>query len=190
MFLLFCMCPIIYLQHVQVFLSICTLLTLYFAKEVPIIASHSHLWSDSAPLLDDPQQNGLELSKSKSNSKGNNINKGIEQNMNPKHGNPNSVENWNKSLDDGPGSVLVNLLTSLRHLPPGMQSVLAVMALTWVSSSPIRVFFQNFKVILSVITCLLIMHIINVFQGIVGIKVEGGKRSVEDEKVTTLLLFG
>lgn len=35
---------------------------------------------------------------------------------------------------DGPGSVLVNLLTSLRHLPPAMHSVLIVMALTWVSA--------------------------------------------------------
>jgi len=33
---------------------------------------------------------------------------------------------------DGLGAVLVNILTSMRHLPPGMHSVLVVMALTWV----------------------------------------------------------
>ncbi|KAF2302399.1 hypothetical protein GH714_036186 [Hevea brasiliensis] len=129
-----------------VFLTLCTLVTLYFAKEVPIIASQSHRLSDSAPLLDDPQQNGLELSKSKSdlsilsNSNKNNINKGIEQNASPKHGIANSIEDQNESLDDEPGAVLVNLLTSLRHLPPGMHSVLAVMALTWLSWFPFFLF--------------------------------------------------
>lgn len=36
------------------------------------------------------------------------------------------------TFSDSPGAVLVNLLTSLRHLPPAMHSVLVVMALTWV----------------------------------------------------------
>lgn len=134
-FLSFYMCPIICLTYVQVFLTLCTLVTLYFAREVPLITSESHRLSDSAPLLDDTQQNGLELSKSKSDNSNGNINKGIEQNVNPKHGiaNANSIEDQNESLGDGPGAVLVNLLTSLRHLPPGMHSVLVVMALTWVS---------------------------------------------------------
>ncbi|KAJ9187515.1 hypothetical protein P3X46_002961 [Hevea brasiliensis] len=128
-----------------VFLTLCTLVTLYFAKEVPLITNQSHRLSDSAPLLDDPQQNGLELSKSKSevsilsNSNGN-INKGIEQNVNPKPGIANSIEDQNESLGDGPGAVLVNLLTSLRHLPPGMHSVLVVMALTWLSWFPFFLF--------------------------------------------------
>ncbi|KAF2298807.1 hypothetical protein GH714_028062 [Hevea brasiliensis] len=96
-----------------VFLTLCTLVTLYFAKEVPLITNQSHRLSDSAPLLDDPQQNGLELSKSKSevsilsNSNGN-INKGIEQNVNPKPGIANSIEDQNESLGDGPGAVLLS----------------------------------------------------------------------------------
>nr|ANZ54935.1 sucrose transporter [Manihot esculenta] len=125
-----------------VFLTLCTLVTLYFAREVPLITSESHRLSDSAPLLDDTQQNGLELSKSKSDNSNGNINKGIEQNVNPKHGiaNANSIEDQNEGLGDGPGAVLVNLLTSLRHLPPGMHSVLVVMALTWLSWFPFFLF--------------------------------------------------
>uniref|UniRef100_A0A6N2NDU5 Uncharacterized protein n=1 Tax=Salix viminalis TaxID=40686 RepID=A0A6N2NDU5_SALVM len=54
--------------------------------------------------------------------------------MNVKHAN--SVRDQNENFSDGPGAVLVNLLTSLRHLPPGMHSVLVVMALTWLSWFP------------------------------------------------------
>eukprot|EP00257_Ricinus_communis_P016983 XP_015575309.1 sucrose transport protein SUC3 isoform X1 [Ricinus communis] len=127
-----------------VFLTLCTLVTLYFADEVPLAKNQPLHFSDSAPLLDDPQQIGGELSKSKSdgpvfsNTNGNNINRSIEQNVNPKHAN--SIEDQNESLGDGPGAVLVNLLTSLRHLPPGMHSVLAVMALTWLSWFPFFLF--------------------------------------------------
>lgn len=46
-------------------------------------------------------------------------------------------EHQDETYVDGPGSVLVNLLTSLRHLPPAMHSVLIVMALTWVSAKEI-----------------------------------------------------
>ncbi|KAK1289374.1 Sucrose transport protein SUT4 [Acorus calamus] len=34
-------------------------------------------------------------------------------------------------FSNGVGSVLVNILTSMRHLPPVMHSVLLIMALTW-----------------------------------------------------------
>ncbi|KAJ6726071.1 SUCROSE TRANSPORT PROTEIN SUC3 [Salix purpurea] len=58
--------------------------------------------------------------------------------MNVKHAN--SVRDQNENFSDGPGAVLVNLLTSLRHLPPGMHSVLVVMALTWLSWFPFFLF--------------------------------------------------
>ncbi|KAL4573393.1 hypothetical protein LXL04_020196 [Taraxacum kok-saghyz] len=91
------------------FLTFCTLVTLYFAKEVPLAPKHKRL-SDSAPLLNNnPQQNGAEI-----------------QSQSP--------------LTRNPGAVLVNLLTSLRHLPVGMHSVLIVMALTWLSWFPFFLF--------------------------------------------------
>ncbi|KAK4777876.1 hypothetical protein SAY87_018063 [Trapa incisa] len=43
-------------------------------------------------------------------------------------------------LGDGPGAVMVKLLTNLRHLPPSVHSVLIVMALTWVSWFPFFLF--------------------------------------------------
>lgn len=130
--------PKICVAHVQVFLTFSTIVTLYFANEVPLNANQPHRLSDSAPLLDDPRQNGLELSKPKSdmpvlgNSNGNSAANGYEQSQNQNHAN--STEDQNESFNDGPGAVLVNLLTSLRHLPPGMHSVLVVMAFTWVST--------------------------------------------------------
>ena len=125
----------------QIFLTLCTLVTIYFADEVPLSAEqghHSDRPLDKAPLLDDRQQNGIELSKSKFDlaaqvsHNGKNFDNDRERNMNSK--NANLVEDRNESSSDGPGAVLVNLLTSLRHLPPGMHSVLVVMALTWVSA--------------------------------------------------------
>ncbi|XP_050236961.1 sucrose transport protein SUC3 isoform X2 [Mercurialis annua] len=127
-----------------VFLTLCTLVTLYFADEVPLPLDQHRHFLDSAPLLDDPQHIGLELSNSKSdmpvfsNTNGNSSTMGIEQDVNSKHAN--SFEDQNVSLGDGPGAVLVNLLTSLRHLPPGMHSVLVVMALTWLSWFPFFLF--------------------------------------------------
>ncbi|XP_065861445.1 sucrose transport protein SUC3 [Euphorbia lathyris] len=127
-----------------VFLTICTLVTLYFANEVPLNDNQRNRSSDSAPLLNDAQQNGLEISKLKSdmpvlcNSNKDNLNGSIEKNVNPKL--TNSVEVQNDSFGDGTGAVLVNLLTSLRHLPPGMHSVLVVMALTWLSWFPFFLF--------------------------------------------------
>ncbi|KAL9401550.1 hypothetical protein Peur_005399 [Populus x canadensis] len=127
-----------------VFLTFCTLVTLYFADEVPLNVNQPRHLSDSDPLLNGPQQNGHELSTSEShlpgldNLSGNGNNHDHELRMNSKHAN--SVGDQNENFSDGPGAVLVNLLTSLRHLPPGMHSVLVVMALTWLSWFPFFLF--------------------------------------------------
>ncbi|XP_073300371.1 sucrose transport protein SUC3-like [Primulina huaijiensis] len=128
-----------------VFLAVCTLVTLYFAKEVPLIPKQAHRLSDSAPLLDDPLPNGDDFAKSKvdtemkynvveikSERKQTIINSdGIEQK---------NQENDDDNFFDSPGAVLVNILTSLRHLPPDMNSVLVVMAFTWLSWFPFFLF--------------------------------------------------
>ncbi|KAI5573480.1 hypothetical protein BDE02_10G082100 [Populus trichocarpa] len=127
-----------------VFLLFCTLVTLYFADEVPLNVNQPRHLSDSAPLLNDPQQNSHELSKSEfhtpglDNLSGNSTDHDYEPSMNSKHAN--SVGGQNENFSDGPGAVMVNLLTSLRHLPPGMHSVLLVMALTWLSWFPFFLF--------------------------------------------------
>ena len=103
------------------------------------MAYQPHHLSDSAPLLDSPQQIGFDNSKSKldmsavAKASSNNPESSYEINKNAKHLSP-MVEEQNVSFD-GPGAVLVNLLTSSRHLPPAMYSVLIVMALSWVSAS-------------------------------------------------------
>ncbi|KAF1873785.1 hypothetical protein Lal_00029490 [Lupinus albus] len=127
-----------------VFLTLCTLVTLYFADEVPLTAIQHHHLSDSSPLLDE-QQNGLEFSKSKHLSDMNEFNGKLtedhgEKNPEIKHENLKAGEDHADSFMDGPGAVLVNLLTSLRHLPPAMHSVLVVMALTWLSWFPFFLF--------------------------------------------------
>lgn len=107
----------------QVFLTFCTLVTLYFAKEVPQDAGSSQRLSDSAPLLDDPQRMSTEVSDPKPH----------DSNSMPYSENGQRTEgDHDDSFNDGPGSVMVKLLTSLRHLPPAMHSVLIVTALTWV----------------------------------------------------------
>ncbi|KAG5236689.1 sucrose transport protein [Salix suchowensis] len=127
-----------------VFLTFCTLVTLYFADEIPLNVIESRHLSDSAPLLNDPLQNSLELSKSEfhapglDNLSGNSTNNDSELSLNSNHAN--SAGGQNETFNDGPGAVLVNLLTSLRHLPPGMHSVLLVMALTWLSWFPFFLF--------------------------------------------------
>ncbi|KAG2707229.1 hypothetical protein I3843_05G127100 [Carya illinoinensis] len=129
-----------------VFLTFCLLVTLYFAKEVPLSVNQPHRLSDSAPLLDDSLQNGLQLSKSKpdieivDNGRGNNTAGAYERDINLSQVNTKVEDRQNESFSDGPGAVFVNLLTSLRHLPPGMDSVLIVMALTWLSWFPFFLF--------------------------------------------------
>ncbi|CAI0387574.1 unnamed protein product [Linum tenue] len=127
-----------------VFLTLCTLVTLYFADEVPLSASQPRGSSDYAPLLRSPKQNGIELSKFDSDNKhignpsANNTGNGYEKNY--IHNHAEHVGDASESIDDGPGAVLVKLLTSLRHLPPGMHAVLVVMALTWLSWFPFFLF--------------------------------------------------
>ncbi|KAL1327709.1 hypothetical protein AAHE18_13G321600 [Arachis hypogaea] len=111
-------------------------------KAAFLVAVHRRL-SDSDPLLDEQQQNGFEFSKSKplSNDINGKINEDhIEKDVELKHENLQAGEDHNENFMDGPGAVLVNLLTSLRHLPPAMHSVLVVMALTWLSWFPFFLF--------------------------------------------------
>jgi solute carrier family 45 protein 1/2/4 len=116
-----------------VFLTICTLVTIYFAKEIPFTSNKPTRIQDSAPLLDDLQSKGLEHSKL-NNGTANGIKyERVERDTDEQFGNSEN-EHQDETYVDGPGSVLVNLLTSLRHLPPAMHSVLIVMALTWVSA--------------------------------------------------------
>ncbi|XP_010527885.1 PREDICTED: sucrose transport protein SUC3 isoform X2 [Tarenaya hassleriana] len=122
-----------------VFLTVCTLVTLYFAKEIPLTSNKPNRLPDSAPLLDDLQPNGLVRSNSKHGTAN-----GIKYESAPEHDmdvrlGKSKTEHQNETFD-GPGAVLVNLLTSLRHLPPAMHSVLIVMALTWLSWFPFFLF--------------------------------------------------
>ncbi|KAL7132882.1 hypothetical protein ABFS83_12G104700 [Erythranthe nasuta] len=124
-----------------IFLALCTLVTLYFAKEVPLMPKQSHRLSDSAPLLDGRQPNGSNLSKSKIDSKPNEY--ALEIKSERHYNSDRTAEETNQENDDfndSPGAVLVKLLTSLRHLPPAMHSVLVVMALTWLSWFPFFLF--------------------------------------------------
>lgn len=129
-----------------VFLTLCTLVTLYFAEEVPLSMNEHQRLSDVAPLLDDPKQNGLELSKMKSdipgvhNAQAINGERFHERELADNHSSPETNGGQTENFDDGPGAVLVKLLTSLRHLPPAMHSVLLVMALTWLSWFPFFLF--------------------------------------------------
>ncbi|KAL1218628.1 Sucrose transport protein SUC3 [Cardamine amara subsp. amara] len=122
-----------------VFLTICTLVTIYFAKEIPFTSNKPTHLPDSAPLLDDLQSKGLEHSKS-NNGTANGIKyERMEHDLDVQLGKPKN-ETQDETLIDGPGSVFVNLLTSLRHLPQDMHSVLIVMALTWLSWFPFFLF--------------------------------------------------
>nr|QBA82076.1 sucrose transporter [Paeonia lactiflora] len=129
-----------------VFLTFCTLVTLYFAKEVPLTVNQPHRSSDSAPLLNDPQQIGFDVSKSRSDTPivghvtKSETESGYEMDKNIKSPNQIVEEDESGSYNDGPGAVLVNLLTSVRHLPPAMHSVLIVSALSWLSWFPFFLF--------------------------------------------------
>ncbi|XP_039059584.1 sucrose transport protein SUC3-like [Hibiscus syriacus] len=127
-------------SKISVFLLFCTAVTISFAKEVPLPlpANESTRLSDSAPLLDDSRQNGFEHSKLKpdvsavANSNRNSAENVYERVSNSRYANSKDTDVQNEVFSDGPGAVSVNLLTSLRHLPPGMHSVLVVKALSWV----------------------------------------------------------
>lgn len=129
-----------------IFLTFCTLMTLYFAKEVPLAPKQHHRLSDSAPLLNDSQQAGPDNSESKAltNLVDHKVGKPAEgafnNNTSTTNVNTKFEEDQVETFNDSPGAVLVNLLTSLRHLPVGMHSVLIVMALTWLSWFPFFLF--------------------------------------------------
>ncbi|KAL6513864.1 sugar transporter [Orobanche hederae] len=127
-----------------VFLTLCTLVTLYFAKEVPLMPKQSQHLSDSAPLLDNHQVNGSDPSNSKFETGPKELEIKSEKHYTLSNGDRSEEqkdhENNDDYLTDRPGAVLVNLLTSLRHLPPAMHSVLVVMALTWLSWFPFFLF--------------------------------------------------
>lgn len=129
-----------------VFLTLCTLVTLYFAKEVPLTPKQPQSSSDSAPLLNDPQQNVFDGQETKTGGQfvddplGKKYETVFDMDSNLKKENQRTEEDQVESFTDSPGAVLVNLLTSLRHLPSGMHSVLVVMALTWLSWFPFFLF--------------------------------------------------
>ncbi|KAJ9548990.1 hypothetical protein OSB04_021533 [Centaurea solstitialis] len=129
-----------------VFLMFCTMVTLYFAKEVPLAPKQHLRLSDVAPLLDGTQQHGLDHSESKPRKNAVDHKVGVvpesvfELDKNVRNEDSIIKEDQVESFSESPGAVLVNLLTSLRHLPIGMHSVLTVMALTWLSWFPFFLF--------------------------------------------------
>ncbi|KAI3983516.1 hypothetical protein MKX01_038936 [Papaver californicum] len=121
-----------------IFLMLCTLITLYFAKEVPL--EKPAYVSDSAPLLDSSQQFVNGNLNSNSHASGMNTVVGWSKDESPKLPDIKNEDDRIETFTDSPGAVLVNLLTSMRHLPPAMNSVLLVMALTWLSWFPFFLF--------------------------------------------------
>lgn len=111
--------------------------TLYFAEEIPLEPKDAQGLSDSAPLLNGSRDDTHTLDEPNNERfpnghvDGNNVsvNNSTEEFTSV---NSNSNTDSEGVFHDGPGAVLVNILTSMRHLPPGMHSVLVVMALTWV----------------------------------------------------------
>lgn len=120
-----------------VFLFMCTLVTVFFAKEIPLVRVKRRMEDVSPLLLDQPEMlvemQGVNLSTETENYRHNNAHgrADFQQAADNKEG---------ESADTGPSSVLVNLLTSIRHLPLEMKSVLAVMALCWLSWFPFFLF--------------------------------------------------
>ncbi|XP_047337754.1 sucrose transport protein SUC3 isoform X2 [Impatiens glandulifera] len=130
-----------------IFLAICTLMTLRYAKEVPLAPKPTPHLSDSFPLLDVLEKRAFKSSNQQTNinvtdgaHKHNHYN-GCEMQVNSKNDEHMSNEEVQiDSITESPGAVLVNLLTSMRHLPPAMHGVLTVMALTWLSWFPFFLF--------------------------------------------------
>nr|UNJ12778.1 sucrose transporter 2 [Cedrus deodara] len=127
-----------------VFLSICTAITIYFAPEIPLSPQSTRQAGDMAPLLH------IQENESKDSKSPNMKSEGIYadgynaespiSNASATVQSPKMQEDQHESFNDGPGAVLVNLLTSMRHLPPEMKSVLSVMALSWLSWFPFFLF--------------------------------------------------
>ncbi|KAG6585861.1 Sucrose transport protein SUC3, partial [Cucurbita argyrosperma subsp. sororia] len=101
----------------------------------------NHMYSYSAPLLNGNEQSSPSTVKSELNSpNGSNDNYGYQKDVNLEISKSIIEENHSESYYDGPATVVVKLLTSLRHLPPAMHSVLLVMALSWLSWFPFFLF--------------------------------------------------
>ncbi|XP_058084063.1 sucrose transport protein SUC3 isoform X2 [Magnolia sinica] len=126
-----------------VFLTFCTVVTLYFAKEIPLVKPARCL-SDSAPLLNDTTQPGFGDTNPEKpvddQASGISTVAGKTISENSIHLESKAEEDQNEAFTDSPGAVLVNILTSMRHLPPAMHSVLLVMALSWLSWFPFILF--------------------------------------------------
>jgi hypothetical protein len=109
--------------------------TLYFAEESPLDPKDTQGLSDSAPLLNG-SRDAAHASNEPNNERFPNGHVGLNNvsanNNTEEFTNVNSNTENGGVFNDGPGAVLVNILTRMRHLPPGMHSVLLVMALTWV----------------------------------------------------------
>ncbi|KAK8953488.1 Sucrose transport protein SUT4 [Platanthera guangdongensis] len=111
-------------------------------REPPSGARSIRPLSNSAPILKKAQQNGFVVPNERVDGQS------YEYNVGDDKSNFGDVSVFSsnvgkdeiESFSNGPGAVLVNILTSLRHLPPGMHSVLAVMALTWLSWFPFFLF--------------------------------------------------
>ncbi|KAH7296566.1 hypothetical protein KP509_26G028300 [Ceratopteris richardii] len=117
-------------------LIFCTMITVIFAKEIPLVNKSRHI-EDTSPLLSDEQEKSIEMQGAQLSVDMDHV----HDDMNGKAENHqvlDHVEEENSSL--GPGAVLVNLLTSIRKLHPEMRSVLVVMALCWLSWFPFFLF--------------------------------------------------
>ncbi|AQK76395.1 sucrose transporter2 [Zea mays] len=126
-----------------VFLLLCMSVTLYFAEESPLDPKDTQGLSDSAPLLNG-SRDAAHASNEPNNERFPNGHVGLNNvsanNNTEEFTNVNSNTEKGGVFNDGPGAVLVNILTRMRHLPPGMHSVLLVMALTWLSWFPFFLF--------------------------------------------------
>lgn len=114
-----------------VFLFFCTLVTLLFAKETPLVPKSRQL-EDASPLL--PQKliemQGVRVLNEMDHLIDGEVNGRVHETELEEAG----------STGAGPGAVLVNLLTSVRQLRSEMKSVLVVMALCWLSWFPFFVY--------------------------------------------------
>lgn len=123
-----------------VFLLFCMAVTLYFAEEIPLEPKDAQQLSDSAPLLNGSRDHDASSEQTNGRlSNGHADSNHVSANSSADAGS-NSNKDDVEAFNDGPGAVLVKILTSMRHLPPGMYSVLLVMALTWLSWFPFFLF--------------------------------------------------
>ncbi|MCO5582250.1 hypothetical protein L7F22_036142 [Adiantum nelumboides] len=121
-----------------VFLALCTLITVFFAKEIPLVSSKPRSVEDTSPLLFSEQEKSVEMQVVRLSVEINHdtlgdVNGRVEFQQASDH-------EGGGNIGAGPGAVLVNLLTSIRQLPPEMKSVLLVMALCWLSWFPFFLF--------------------------------------------------